>query len=186
MAVGPLAVEDEVTIELTWRVIQQSAADLGSKYQKPPGYDVVETMVERLRRPGRRFGAGFYEYPAGAKKFLWPGLAEAFPVAPQQPSLEEAQKRLMHIQALETARCLEEGVLTSAAEADLGSILGWGFPAWTGGTLSYIDMIGLDVFIAECDRLAKKHGKRFRPSRWLRERAARGERFHGGLATRAA
>ena len=186
MAVGPLAVEDEVTIELTWRVIQQSAADLGSKYQKPPGYDVVETMVERLRRPGRRFGAGFYEYPAGAKKFLWPGLAEAFPVAPQQPSLEEAQKRLMHIQALETARCLEEGVLTSAAEADLGSILGWGFPAWTGGTLSYIDMIGLDVFIAECDRLAKKHGKRFRPSRWLRERAARGERFHGGSATRAA
>jgi 3-hydroxyacyl-CoA dehydrogenase/enoyl-CoA hydratase/3-hydroxybutyryl-CoA epimerase len=186
MAVGPLAVEDEVTIELTWKVIQQSAADLGSRYQQPPGYAVVETMVERLRRPGRRFGAGFYEYPAGAKKFLWPGLAEAFPVAPEQPSLAEARQRLMHIQALETARCLEEGVLTSAAEADLGSILGWGFPAWTGGTLSYIDMIGLDVFIAECDRLARKHGKRFRPSKWLRERAARGERFHGGVATRAA
>jgi 3-hydroxyacyl-CoA dehydrogenase/enoyl-CoA hydratase/3-hydroxybutyryl-CoA epimerase len=178
MAVGPLAVEDEVTIDLTWKVIQQSGADLGSKYQKPPGYDVVETMVEKLRRPGRRFGAGFYEYPAGAKKFLWPGLAQAFPAAAQQPTLEDAQKRLMYIQSLETARCLEEGVLESAAEADLGSILGWGFPAWTGGTLSYIDMIGLDVFIAECDRLAKKHGKRFRPSRWLRERAARGQRFH--------
>jgi 3-hydroxyacyl-CoA dehydrogenase/enoyl-CoA hydratase/3-hydroxybutyryl-CoA epimerase len=183
MAVGPLAVEDEVTIDLTWKVIQQSMADLGSKYQKPPGYNVVETMVEKLRRPGRRFGAGFYEYPAGTKKFLWPGLAQAFPVAPQQPTVEEAQKRLLYIQSLEAARCLEEGVLKSAAEADLGSILGWGFPAWTGGTLSYIDMIGLDGFIAECDRLAKKYGRRFRPSKWLRERAARGQRFHDATPT---
>jgi 3-hydroxyacyl-CoA dehydrogenase/enoyl-CoA hydratase/3-hydroxybutyryl-CoA epimerase len=186
MAVGPLAVEDEVTIELTWRVFQQSAADLGARYQRPPGYDVVETMVEKLRRPGRRFGGGFYEYPAGAKKFLWPGLTHAFPLSPQQPTLEEAQKRLMYIQSLETSRCLEEGVLTSAAEADLGSILGWGFPAWTGGTLSYIDMIGLDAFIADCDRLAKKYGKRFRPSKWLRERAARGQRFHDASAEQPA
>jgi 3-hydroxyacyl-CoA dehydrogenase/enoyl-CoA hydratase/3-hydroxybutyryl-CoA epimerase len=178
MAVGPLAVEDEVTIDLTWKVIQQSAADLGGKYQKPPGYNVVETMVEKLGRRGRRFGAGFYEYPTGAKKFLWPGLAQAFPVSAQQPTLEEAQKRLMVIQSLETARCLEEGVLESAAEADLGSILGWGFPAWTGGTLSYIDMLGLAAFIADCDRLAKKYGKRFRPSKWLRERATLGQRFH--------
>jgi 3-hydroxyacyl-CoA dehydrogenase len=131
MAVGPLAVEDEVTIELTWKVIQQSAADLGSRYQQPPGYAVVETMVERLRRPGRRFGAGFYEYPAGAKKFLWPGLAEAFPVAPEQPSLAEARRRLMHIRRSRPRDVWRRGV-DVGGEADLGSILGWGFPAWTG------------------------------------------------------
>jgi 3-hydroxyacyl-CoA dehydrogenase/enoyl-CoA hydratase/3-hydroxybutyryl-CoA epimerase len=186
MAVGPLAVEDEVTIELTWKVFQQSAADLGAKYQRPPGYEVVRRMVEELKRPGRRFGGGFYEYPAGAKKSLWPGLVQAFPLAKHQPSLEEAQKRLMYIQALETARCLEEGVLESAAEADLGSILGWGFPAWTGGTLSYIETIGLERFVNECDRLAKKHGRRFRPSKWLRERAADGAKFHSTGASRAA
>ena len=88
------------------------------------------------------------------------------------------QKRLLYIQALETARCMEEGVVTTAAEADLGSILGWGFPAWTGGTLSYIDTIGIRNFVAECDRLAKRYGKRFKPSKWLRERAERDEPFH--------
>jgi 3-hydroxyacyl-CoA dehydrogenase/enoyl-CoA hydratase/3-hydroxybutyryl-CoA epimerase len=186
MAVGPLAVEDEVTIDLTWKVFQQSAADLGAKYQPPPGYDVVRRMVEEIKRPGRRFGGGFYEYPAGGRKYLWPGLAEAFPLAPQQPTLDDVQKRLMYIQALETARCLEEGVLESAAEADLGSILGWGFPTWTGGTLSFIDTIGSAHFVAECDRLAKNCGKRFRPSKWLRERAVRGEAFHSASSTRAA
>jgi 3-hydroxyacyl-CoA dehydrogenase/enoyl-CoA hydratase/3-hydroxybutyryl-CoA epimerase len=178
MAVGPLAVEDEVTIDLTWKVFQQSAADLGSRYRRPPGYEVVRRMVDEFDRRGRRFGGGFYEYPAGAKKSLWPGLARAFPVAERQPSLEAAQRRLLYIQALETARCFEEGVLESAADADLGSILGWGFPTWTGGTLSYIDTIGLERFVAESDRLARKHGRRFKPSKWLRERAARGVTFH--------
>ena len=182
MAVGPLAVEDEVTIDLTWKVIGQSEADLGVKYQRPAGYDVVQKMVDVHRRLGRRFGGGFYEYPADGRKYLWPGLAEHFPVSPLQPTLADVQQRLMYIQALETARCLEEGVLTSAAEADLGSILGWGFPAWTGGTLSYIDMIGLPEFVAGCEKLAKKHGKRFKPSKWLRDRAARGEKFHSGAA----
>jgi 3-hydroxyacyl-CoA dehydrogenase/enoyl-CoA hydratase/3-hydroxybutyryl-CoA epimerase len=186
MAVGPLAVQDEVTLDLSWKVIQQSEADLGAKYQRPAGYDVLQKMVGTLERSGRRFGAGFYEYPADGRKFLWPGLAQHFPVAAAQPSLEDAQKRLMYIQALETARCIEEGVLESAAEADLGSILGWGFPAWTGGTASYIDMIGLPQFVAECDRLARKHGKRFKPSRWLRERADRGEALHAQDAARAA
>jgi 3-hydroxyacyl-CoA dehydrogenase / enoyl-CoA hydratase / 3-hydroxybutyryl-CoA epimerase len=147
----------------------------------------VRKFVEELKRPGRRFGAGFYDYPQDGKKHLWPGLAEVFPRAPQQPAADEVMKRLLYIQALETARCMEEGVVTTAAEADLGSILGWGFPAWTGGTLSYIDTIGIRNFVAECDRLAKRYGKRFKPSKWLRERAERNEPFHPAAdASRAA
>jgi len=188
MPVGPLAVADEVTIDLQWKVIKQTEADLGRRFDKPVAYDVVKTFVEDLKRPGRRFGAGFYDYPQDAKKHLWPGLAGVFPRAAVQPPAEEVEKRLLYIQALEAARCMEEGVVTTAAEADLGSILGWGFPAWTGGTLSYIDTIGLREFVAECDRLAKRYGKRFKPSRWLRQRAERGEAFHpaAGGETQAA
>ena len=93
--------------------------------------------------------------------------------------------RLLHAQALEAARCMEEGVVTTAAEADLGSILGWGFPTWTGGALSYIDTIGVREFVADCDRLAKRHGKRFKPSRWLRDRAERGVPFHATASAAA-
>jgi 3-hydroxyacyl-CoA dehydrogenase/enoyl-CoA hydratase/3-hydroxybutyryl-CoA epimerase len=188
MPVGPLAVADEVTIDLQWKVIKQTEADLGRRFVQPVAYEVVRKFVEELNRPGRRFGAGFYEYPKDAKKHLWPGLADVYPRAAQQPSTEEVQKRLLYIQALETARCMEEGVVTTAAEADLGSILGWGFPAWTGGTLSFIDTVGIRNFVTECDRLAKRYGKRFRPSKWLRERAERNEPFHpaAGGESRAA
>jgi 3-hydroxyacyl-CoA dehydrogenase/enoyl-CoA hydratase/3-hydroxybutyryl-CoA epimerase len=188
MPVGPLAVADEVTIDLQWKVIKQTEADLGRRFYKPVAYDVVQKFVEELKRPGRRFGAGFYDYPQDAKKHLWAGLSGVYPRADQQPAVEEVQKRLLYIQALETARCMEEGVVTTAAEADLGSILGWGFPAWTGGTLSYIDTVGIRQFVAECDRLAKRYGKRFKPSKWLRERAERNEPFHpaSGGETRAA
>jgi len=188
MPVGPLAVADEVTIDLQWKVIRQTEQDLGRRFQKPVAYDVVQKFVDELKRPGRRFGAGFYDYPRDAKKHLWPGLGEVFPLAPRQPGADEVIKRLMYIQALETTRCMEEGVVTTAAEADLGSILGWGFPAWTGGTLSYIDTIGIRPFVAECERLSKRYGKRFKPSKWLRERAERNEPFHpaGGGESRAA
>ena len=187
MPVGPLAVSDEVSIDLSWKVMTQTEKDLGRRYDKPVSYDTVRKFVEELKRPGRRFGAGFYDYPQDGKKHLWPGLADVFPRAPQQPSADEVMKRLLYIQALETARCMEEGVVTTAAEADLGSILGWGFPAWTGGTLSYIDTVGVRNFVAECDRLAKRYGKRFKPSKWLRERAERNEPFHPATdASRAA
>jgi 3-hydroxyacyl-CoA dehydrogenase/enoyl-CoA hydratase/3-hydroxybutyryl-CoA epimerase len=188
MPVGPLAVSDEVSIDLSWKVMTQTEKDLGRRFDKPVSYDTVRKFVEELKRPGRRFGAGFYDYPQDGKKHLWPGLAEVFPRAPQQPSVDEVMKRLLYIQALETTRCMEEGVVTTAAEADLGSILGWGFPAWTGGTLSYVDTIGIRSFVAECDRLAKRYGKRFKPSKWLRQRAERNEPFHpaGGADSQAA
>ena len=174
MPVGPLAVSDEVTIDLQWKVMQQEAQDLGVKYRPPPAYEVVRVMIQELKRPGRRFGAGFYDYPQGAPKRLWPGLSQRFPLKEPQPRVEELKKRFLYVQALEAARCLEEGVITHPADADLGSILGWGFPAWTGGTLSFIDTLGIRAFVEECKRLARAHGPRFRPSRWLAERAKEG------------
>ncbi|HFH3285672.1 3-hydroxyacyl-CoA dehydrogenase NAD-binding domain-containing protein [Pseudomonas aeruginosa] len=179
MPVGPLAVADEVSLELQLKVNRQ-AIELGldERFQRAAAIDLVRTMVDELGRPGRRAGAGFYDYPADAAKRLWPGLARHWPVAAEQPALEELRLRLLNIQALEAARCVEEGVIEAAADADLGSTLGIGFPTWSGGVLSYIDTLGLPGFVEQCDRLAERWGERFRPSSWLRRRAASGETFH--------
>jgi 3-hydroxyacyl-CoA dehydrogenase/enoyl-CoA hydratase/3-hydroxybutyryl-CoA epimerase len=178
MPVGPLAVTDEVTVELPMKIVKQAEEAIGSSYVRPCAYNVMKRMLDELKRPGKRYGRGFYEYPEGGKKFLWPGLKQAFPVAAEQPSLDEVKKRLLYIQSMETARCLEEGVLTHAADGDVGSILAWGVPTWTGGTLSLIDTVGIQNFVAECERMAKLYGPRFAPSAWLRARAARGEAFY--------
>ena len=178
MAVGPLAVLDEVTLELPMEIAKQEQAALGERYEPPCGYPVLRRMLEEFKRPGKRYGKGFYEYPEGGKKHLWPGLQQAFPPAAEQPSPEEVKQRFLFIQSLETARCVEAGVVTHSADADLGSVLGLGFPSWTGGTLSFIDTVGIRSFVAECDRLAKLHGPRFAPSAWLRARAERNEPFY--------
>jgi 3-hydroxyacyl-CoA dehydrogenase/enoyl-CoA hydratase/3-hydroxybutyryl-CoA epimerase len=172
MPVGPLAVHDEVTLDLSYKIMKQTEADLAGDYERSAADEVVRRFVEDLERPGKRFGSGFYDYPEDGKKRLWPGLAEEFPAAEDQPSVEEIQKRLLYIQSLETARCMEEGVVDEAADADVGSILGWGFPPWTGGTLSLIDTVGVAAFVAECDRLAETCGARFKPSNWLREKSS--------------
>ena len=186
MPVGPLAVSDEVTLELQYKVVKQTEKDLGEKYVRPVSYSVLHKFVEELKRIGRRGGHGFYEYPEGGKKFLWPELSTLYPRAAQQPTPEVVRKRLMYIQALETARCFEEGVLTHPADADLGSILGWGFPAYTGGTLSFIDTIGMQAFVRECTSMAKLYGPRFKPSRWLLARAKAGQKFHDPVADQSA
>ena len=178
MPVGPLAVLDEVTLELVYHVTQQTKRDLGADYRESSSWPVVSKMVESLKRLGKRHGQGFYEYPADGPKRLWSGLAEHFPAAKAQPTVDEIKKRLLYIQALETARCMEDGVLTDPIDGDLGSILGWGFPPWTGGTLSFIDTVGIKPFVAECERLASQHGPRFAPSAWLKARAASGQSFY--------
>ncbi len=183
MPVGPLAVSDEVTLELQYKAALQAETDLGAKFVAPVNYAILKKFVLELQRVGRRSGHGFYEYPAGGRKHLWSGLAGIYPRAARQPSVDEVKQRLLHIQALESARCVEEGVIMHAADADLGSILGVGFPAYTGGTLTYIDTIGIARFVAEVARLAKRHGPRFKPSRWLRARAAAGTPFHTPIAT---
>jgi 3-hydroxyacyl-CoA dehydrogenase/enoyl-CoA hydratase/3-hydroxybutyryl-CoA epimerase len=185
MPAGPLAVSDEVSLELQLKVIEQNLADGQAQTpQLPRVLGVLRNMVRELKRSGRRGGGGFYEYGAEGKQ-LWPGLAQHYPLAAAQPDAEEVRKRLLYIQALETARCVEAGVVQEPADADIGSILGIGFPAWTGGTLSFIDTIGLPAFVAECDALARRHGPRFQPSEWLKAKAQKGERFHPPMAAAA-
>jgi len=175
--VGPLAVSDEVTVELQWSVTRQAEADLGAQFVRPVNYAVMQRMVEQGRL-GRRQGGGFYDYPPGAPKRLWAGLAALWPLAAQQPSVDELVARFLCVQALESVRCLEEGVISHPADADLGAVLGVGYPAWTGGVLSYIDTMGLSQFVARCGDLEAKHGHRFRPTDSLRARALSGRPFH--------
>lgn len=176
MPVGPLAVLDEVTLDLPMKIVRQTEAE-DPAYRRPRSMQVMETMAEQLGRSGRKSGGGFYDYPEGGRKRLWPGLAEHFPTAPELPNVEEVKRRLLYIQALETARCLEQGVLTHPADADLGAVYGWGFPTWTGGTLSLIETVGVPRFVAECDILAQRYGSRFAPTAQLREMAAAGRGF---------
>jgi 3-hydroxyacyl-CoA dehydrogenase/enoyl-CoA hydratase/3-hydroxybutyryl-CoA epimerase len=175
--VGPLAVSDEVTLELQWKITRQTEQDLGARFVKSVGYEVLEKMIE-LGRLGRRQGGGYYDYPAGEPKRLWSGLRQHWPVKAEQPPVEEVKKRFLFIEALESARCFEEGVLTHPADADLGSILGIGYPAWTGGALSYIETVGVEQFVAECKRMSRLYGPRFKPTRSLKKMAAEGRRFY--------
>ncbi len=178
MPVGPLAVADEVSLELMRAVSEQTRLDLGDAWRAPPGEEVLEMMAGRLGRFGRKAGRGFYDYPENGGKRLWPGLAEYFPKSAAQPNVEEVERRLLWVQSLEAVRCLDEGVLESAADGDIGSLLGWGFPAFTGGALSLIDTVGAVDFVAACDRLAQACGARFSPPPSLRDMAVRGGRFH--------
>jgi 3-hydroxyacyl-CoA dehydrogenase/enoyl-CoA hydratase/3-hydroxybutyryl-CoA epimerase len=178
MPVGPLAVMDEVSLELQYKVVQQARVDLGAEFREPVSWAVLRKFVEDLRRVGRKAGAGFYEYPVDGRKYLWPGLAQHYPVAAAQPPLDQVKQRLLYIQSLEAARCMEEGVLTSPADGDLGSILGWGFPSYTGGVLSLIDTVGPARFVDDCRRLADRFGPRFEPCDSLKDMARRGVRYH--------
>jgi 3-hydroxyacyl-CoA dehydrogenase/enoyl-CoA hydratase/3-hydroxybutyryl-CoA epimerase len=177
MPVGPLALVDEVSAELVVKIDKQARVDLGDKYKLHPGMGVAQKIVA-LGRIGKKAGKGFYEYPEGGKKFLWPGLAEQFPRAAKQPSVDELVQRLIAIQSVETARCMEEGVLITARDADVGSILGWGFPPFRGGTISQIHSVGVAAFVAQCDQLVERHGERFKPTQSLRDMAAKGEAFY--------
>lgn len=178
MALGPLSLTDELTIELPWKIVCQAIEAEGDKYTLPCAYDVMKKMVVDLKRIGRRGGGGFYEYAEDGSKKIWSGLADLYPVAAEQPSKEELIKRYLFVQSMETARCYEEGVLTHPADGDLGSLLGWSFPTYTGGTLSYIDTVGVTTFVEECERMAGLYGPRFEPSAWLRERAASNTSFY--------
>lgn len=174
--VGPLALLDEVSFDLPLKIVEQAVEQEGGSYSLPAGVDVLRAMTS-LGRSGRKSGGGFYEYPADGPKRIWRGLTDHFPVAARFDA-REVSARLLYIQALETARCLEETVIETSEDGDLGAVYGWGFPAWTGGTLSYIDTVGLRHFVSECDRMADTYGERFRPSSWLRARAEAGQTFY--------
>ena len=177
MPVGPLALADEVSLELVHKIAKQTRADLGDTYVPRAADQVAALMVEKLKRLGKKGGQGFYDFPANARKHLWAGLAEHFPVRPEQPSLDQVIERLMLIQSIETVRCLEEGVLSSPRDADIGAILGWGYPPFRGGPIGQIHTMGVANFIAACDRLAEQCGDRFRPIESLRKKSAEGSQF---------
>ena len=164
MPVGPLAVLDETSLALSVRVIEQTRADLAAEGKSAAftaGEALVERMVKELGRPGRAGGGGFYDYPAGQPKRLWPGLRETFERSNVSAEVDELKQRLLYRQSIETARCLAEGVLSSVAEANIGSIHGIGFPAWTGGAMQFIASEGRERFIANAAALAARHGDRF-------------------------
>jgi 3-hydroxyacyl-CoA dehydrogenase/enoyl-CoA hydratase/3-hydroxybutyryl-CoA epimerase len=178
MPVGPLALADEVSIELMQSIRKQAAIDLGKDYQPGPIDKVGNMMVDQLGRIGKKAGKGFYDYPVDGRKRLWPGLAQAFPLAAAQPDPADVKRRLLYLQSAETARCLDEGVLRTAQDADVGAILGWGFPAYLGGPISQIHSIGVARFVDECEALVARHGARFAAPGLLKDMAAKGEDFY--------
>jgi 3-hydroxyacyl-CoA dehydrogenase / enoyl-CoA hydratase / 3-hydroxybutyryl-CoA epimerase len=184
MPVGPLSLNDEVAVDLAWKILKATEADLGPKAIDPRQKKLLEEMVEKRGRFGRKNGKGFYDYPANGPKKLWPGIVELQPklLDPEKIDIDELKLRLLGIQALETSRCLEEKVLTDVREADVGSILGFGFAPFSGGTLSWIDMMTPKRFVDVCRRLEKKYGARFAPNKLLIDLADHGETFYQRFA----
>jgi len=182
--VGPLAVTDEVSLTLVEKIRNQTIKDLqeeGEPYPVHPSDSVVDRMLE-AGRAGKLSGAGFYSYPEqgsaqGGKKFLWGGLKEVFGNKSCAYSVEEIKDRLLYIQAIETVRCLDEKVLTSVRDANVGSIMGIGYPIWTGGILQFINQTGLPEFIKRADALAEQCGERFAVPERLRDMARDGLTF---------
>ena len=184
MPVGPLSLNDEVALDLGWKILQAEKKDLGPHAIDPGQEKLLETMVVKQQRLGRKNGKGFYDYPEKGPKKLWAGLGElqSAHLDPDAIDVEELKQRLLATQSVEAARTVEEGVVTDPREADVGSILGFGFAPFTGGTLSYIDGMGAKAFVEMCDKLAAKHGDRFAPPKLLRDMAAKGETFYGRFA----
>jgi 3-hydroxyacyl-CoA dehydrogenase/enoyl-CoA hydratase/3-hydroxybutyryl-CoA epimerase len=188
MPVGPLALNDEVAIDLALKIVRATKAQVGEGAVVPAQEDLLVRLVEREGRLGRKNRKGFYDYPENGQKRLWPGLKDLQP-GPAEGELldfEGLKQRLLVSQALEAARTVEEGVVTDPREADVGSILGFGFAPYTGGVLSYIDFMGAKAFVDLCRRLEAKHGERFAPPKILLDMAASGGTFYGRAHERQA
>jgi 3-hydroxyacyl-CoA dehydrogenase/enoyl-CoA hydratase/3-hydroxybutyryl-CoA epimerase len=181
MPVGPLSLNDEVAVDLAFKVLKATKVQLGEGAVDPAQEKLLSDMVEKHGRLGRKNKKGFYDYPDAGPKRLWPGLAELTKnrIDPEKVDMQELIHRLLVTQALEAARTYEEGVVTDPREADVGSIIGFGFAPYSGGTLSYIDNMGAAAFVKLCEGLAKTHGERFKPNRQLKRMAKTGESYYG-------
>jgi 3-hydroxyacyl-CoA dehydrogenase/enoyl-CoA hydratase/3-hydroxybutyryl-CoA epimerase len=178
---GPLEMADDVALDLAYKIGEQTKKDLGEAYQPRPLDEILRQLVVEHGRLGRKNGKGFYDYPEKVPKRIWSGLADV--IAPTIGAAEpdvvaELRTRLLYRQAVEMARCFEEGVITDPRDADVGSILGWGFAPWTGGPASLIDSVGVAAFVETCERLAAAHGPRFAPPKLLKDLAAKGETLY--------
>ena len=183
--VGALQLADELNMELFLKIRNETREGMGDAYVRHPAEDIIEKMVE-LGRPGRLKGAGFFDYDENGKRTgLWPGLAEHFPVKgnPADVDIHELGERMLIIEAIETARCVDEGVLITTADANIGSIMGIGFPPWTGGVLQYINGYegstgnGIAAFVERAEQFTKQFGDRFAPNQLLKDKAEKNEKF---------
>ena len=180
MPMPPLALQDEVSLSLSLHVMQQAKRALEAEdktFTPHPAMPVVEKMVKELGREGKKVAKGFYDYPENGEKHLWPELTELYPTTDEQPSQQDLVDRLLYVQANETAKCYEENVVRTVADANIGSIFGWGFAPNQGGTLQFINSVGVDKFVARSRELAQKYGARFEPAQILVAMAAKGEVF---------
>ena len=180
MPVGPLALTDETAIDLAQKIMKQTIRDMGEKAVDQKQFELINTMVDTHGRHGRKNGKGFYDYPAKpAKKHLWPELATLYPQQdPDKIDVEELKQRFLVVIALEAARVMEEGIVTDPREADVGSILAFGFAPYTGGALSYVDGMGAAEFVKLAKKLQKKYGAQFKAPKLLLDMAEKGETFY--------
>jgi 3-hydroxyacyl-CoA dehydrogenase / enoyl-CoA hydratase / 3-hydroxybutyryl-CoA epimerase len=185
MPLGPLQLVDETSIDLGVKIAKATRAAMGDAY--PDGaVDAVLFAMADKGRLGRKSNAGFYAYDdKGGRLGLWDGLEAAYPVSDTQPALTDVQHRLLMAQVLEAVRALEDGVLMDIREGDVGAILGWGFAPWSGGPLSWLDMIGAARAVEICDDLTARHGARFAAPALLRDMAAKGQTFYGRFGGQA-
>ncbi len=188
MPVGPLSLQDEVAIDLGYKILQQTKADLGNHYVEGKMDPIITAMIEKHDRKGRKNGKGFYDYN-GREKSLWKELDQfaVDGILENQPSANEVKDRILYAQAIEAARTMAEGIIHDPREADLGSIFGWGFAPYTGGAISFIDMTGIAKFVKRADELRALYGEQFEVPNLLREMAENGETMYGrfGKATAA-
>jgi len=187
MPMGPLEVLDSVGVDTALKITRQTRKEVTKSQTPDADEQIMAWLVETSDRPGVKGGKGFYDYDnRGKRTRLWPGLFGYGKGQWHEAGVAELKQRLLMIQALEAARCFEEGVITDPRDADVGAILGWGFAPFTGGPISLIDTMGLAEFVKKCEALAAKHGERFRPNRLLREMAKTGETFYGRFAVEKA
>lgn len=177
MPVGPLAITDELSIELSVHAGEAQAREFPDQYEPGRSVPVLKKLYD-LGRMGKKIGKGFYEYDAQGKR-LWPGLADLYPLRVDQPDPHDLKQRILYVQAVTAARCMEEGVLISPADGDVGAVLGVGYPAYTGGPFCFMDAIGIPAFVAQADRLADLFGEHLRPPQLLRDMADAGQTFYG-------
>ena len=171
-----LQLMDELTLTLPRKIRDAARAAAGDAYVPHPAEAVLDRMVEEFDRKGRSSGAGFYEYENGRRTRLWPGLRSELGATNHDVDLHELAERMLVVEAVETQRCRDEGVLTSVADANVGSVLGIGYPPWTGGVVQYVEGFpgGVAAFVARADALADRYGERFRVPASLRDRPTPG------------
>lgn len=178
MPVGPLAIQDEVSLSLTEHITKETRKALqaeGQNLPESPVEGLVEWMIHSENRKGKAAGAGFYEYPQGGKKHLWDGLSKWQKT--NDINEQEMIDRILFVQALDTVRCMQEGVLESVVDANIGSIFGIGFAPWTGGAIQFLNQYGLDKAVQRAQQLEAKYGERFAVPQLLRDKAQKGELF---------